>query len=42
MTYNFVHGITSFSRFHSSLELIATLPLFRVTDLHRPYPPYDR
>jgi hypothetical protein len=40
MAYTFLHGIMSFSRFCSSLGLVAALPLLRITDLHRPYSPY--
>jgi hypothetical protein len=40
--YTFLHGITSFSRFRSSLGLVSALPLFRVVDLHCPCSPYGR
>jgi hypothetical protein len=36
VTYTFPRGITSFSRFRSSLGLAVALPLFRVASLHCP------
>jgi hypothetical protein len=36
MAYTFLHGITSFPHFHSSLGLATTLHLFRVTGLQDP------